>query len=134
MRIHDRLTLVEDDTPLLNALKFAFEVDGYEVRVFRDAESLLAEPGFAHSDCLVVDQILPGLTGLELLDRLRQFGVLSPAILISTPTARTAAMAAAAGVPLVAKPLISDALVEEVRRQIANGRARGKKAWDQGPI
>lgn len=119
MPTRDRLVLVEDDSALLSALKFAFEVDGYEVRAFRDAESLLAEPEWPHPDCLVVDQILPGMSGLELLARLRQRSVTSPAILISTPTAHTTAMAQAAGVPLVGKPLISNALIDEIRRQIA---------------
>jgi FixJ family two-component response regulator len=114
-----RLTLVEDDAALQGALKFALEVDGYEVRVFADAESLLADPAAPQPDCLVVDQRLPGMTGLELVKRLREQGLAAPAILISTPTARTAALAAAAGVPLVGKPLMTDALVEEVRRQIA---------------
>ncbi len=132
MANRQRLVLVEDDSALLSALSFAFEIEGYEVSVFRDAEGLLAEPELPKADCLVVDQILPGMTGLELLVRLRQQGVQSPAILISTPTVRTVALAQAVGVPLVAKPLISNALVDEVRRQI--GQRTQEIATDPPPI
>jgi FixJ family two-component response regulator len=113
------IVLVDDDAAVLSALKFAFEVDGFVVRVFANAESLLAEPETPDPGCLVVDQVLPGMSGLELLRRLRGRGVLAPAVLISTPTPRVKALAANDGVQLVAKPLLSNELVEEVRRQIA---------------
>jgi FixJ family two-component response regulator len=117
------LILVDDDAPVLAALTFAFEVDGYRVRAFADAESLLDEGNLSQPGCLILDYKLPGLDGLELLKRLRSRGVDMPAVLITTPTPAVRAAAAAANVPVVAKPLLTTALRETVRR-LLDGDAR----------
>jgi two-component system C4-dicarboxylate transport response regulator DctD len=109
------LILVDDDAPVLAALTFAFEVDGYCVRAFANAESLLNEPDLCQRGCLIVDYKLPGLNGLELLKRLRSRGVNLPAVLITTPTPAVRAAAAAQNVPVVAKPLLTSTLRETVR-------------------
>jgi FixJ family two-component response regulator len=109
------LILVDDDTAVLSALKFAFEVEGFEVRAYRDAESLLGEPDFPGCGCMVLDYKLPGLNGLELLARIRARGVELPAVLITTPTATVRAQAAAAHVALVEKPLLTSTLLDTVR-------------------
>ena len=88
------LILVDDDEHVLAALKFAFEVEGFEVRAYPCAESLLAEPRLPQSGCLILDYNLPGLDGLELL-RLR--GVTMPAVVITTPGPSILARAAACG-------------------------------------
>ncbi len=107
--------LVEDDPALRNALTFAFETEGYGVRAYADAEALLAAPFEVGRLCLVIDEKLPGLCGLDLLSRLRDAGVTTPAILITTrPAAITRRRAAAAGVEIVEKPLLGGALARMV--------------------
>jgi FixJ family two-component response regulator len=108
------LIVVDDDAAVLKALKIGFETEGFDVRAFSDAESLLAESDFPESGCLVVDQRLPGLSGLELIGRLRKRGLDLPAVLITTPTPTVLRLAAAIEVPVVGKPLLSNALVETV--------------------
>lgn len=110
------LILVDDDAAVLGALQFAFEVEGFEVRAYRDGESLLSEPDFPRSGCMVLDYKLPGLNGLELLTRIRGRGVGLPAVLITTPTAAVRARAAAEGVALVEKPLLTSTLLDTVSR------------------
>jgi FixJ family two-component response regulator len=112
------IVLVDDDPALLAALKFAFETDGFTAMVFSDAESMLAA-GPQSGACLVLDQNLPGISGLELLDRLRAEGVDAPAVLITThPSPATRKHAHAARAKIVEKPLLSDALSREVKRLI----------------
>lgn len=106
--------VVDDDPALLHALRFVFEVEGFSVRAFPDAESLLAEPGLPSHGCLVVDYKLPGIDGLELLQTLRSRGVKLPAVLITTPTPLVTQRAEAAEVPIVGKPLVANALLDEV--------------------
>lgn len=111
--------LVEDDPAVLGALAFAFETDGYAVRACTDAESLLASPPTDERLCLIVDYKLPGLSGLDLVASLRGIGVAAPAILITTnPPDLTRRRAAAAGVAIVEKPLLGDALPNMVRSAI----------------
>lgn len=111
--------LVDDDPALLQALVFAFETDGYRVASYASGEALLAAiPPMA--GCFVVDQNLPGLAGIELIERLRADGEQAPALLITThPTRAVRTRAMGAGVEIVEKPLMGDALGRRVERLFA---------------
>ena len=65
--------LVDDDADLRAALTFVFETEGYDVHAFASAEAAL-QSDESHVACLVLDQRLPGLSGLDLLERLRAQG------------------------------------------------------------
>lgn len=115
------LALVDDDAALRQALSFAFETHGFAVSAFADAEAALAADNSAAWRCMVLDYQLPGLSGLELLDRLRAAGVRAPAVLITTqPSFSTRARALLAGVEIVEKPLLDDALMSKVSRHWAS--------------
>jgi DNA-binding response OmpR family regulator len=110
-----RVTIVEDDVSLLNALAFALEADGYAVSPYTAAAPLLAQPPSA--DCMVVDRRLPDMDGLALIQALRALGPQPTAILItSNPDDRLRRAAATAGVAIVEKPLIGG----ELRQRIAD--------------
>lgn len=112
--------LVDDDPAVAHAVQFSFDLEGLDVRNFRDAEALLASGALPDKGCLVLDYQLPGVNGLELLDRLRANGVRLPAVLITTnPRTNLRARAAAAGVPIIEKPLLTDALLTAVRSALA---------------
>jgi two-component system response regulator FixJ len=110
--------VVDDDGDVLQSLRFAFEVEGFEVRTFPSGEALLQHPALADEGCLVLDYRLDGIDGLALLDRLRGQGNRRPAILITTSDATISARAARAGVTIIEKPLLCDTLVAEARRLI----------------
>jgi len=117
-----RVTIVEDDVSLLNALAFALEADGYAVSSYTAAAPVLADPPGA--DCLVIDLKLPDMDGLTLVEALRALGPQPTAILItSNPDDRLRRAAGMAGVEIVEKPLIGG----ELRRRIeaAVDRATG---------
>jgi FixJ family two-component response regulator len=108
--------VVDDDAALAESLKFALGLEGFAVQTYPDAESLLGAGRLPGQGCLVLDVKLPGMDGLELLHRLRARKVTLPAVLITThPTPALRVHAAAAGVPIVEKPLLRDELVETVR-------------------
>lgn len=110
------MILVDDDLAVLGAIAFAFESAGVRVRGYQSAEAMLADDLYREAACLVLDEHLDGMDGLELCGYLRRHGVTVPTILISTPTEQLQQRAAEAGIPLVDKPLLSDALVNAVRR------------------
>jgi FixJ family two-component response regulator len=115
------LALVDDDPAVRHALTFAFETAGFDVSAFSDAETALASPRRQAWQCLVLDYKLPGMSGLDLLDRLRSAGVSAPAILITThPSREVRERSRAAGVDIVEKPLVDDRLAQNVRRLIAH--------------
>jgi two-component system response regulator FixJ len=110
------VVLVEDDPALLSALSFAFDIEGYAVRAFPTAGAALAAD-LSDAACLVVDYGLPDLSGLDLLHRLRADGCMAPALLItSNPPAAVVSLAALMGVSVIEKPLLSDDLVDSVRK------------------
>lgn len=120
---HDKaqavVLLVDDDAAVAHALKFALELDGFQVRTFPEGDALLAVGELPTRGCLVLDVNLPGMNGLELLARLRARKVALPAVLITShPNAALRAGAAAAGVPIVEKPLMADALSDVVRQAV----------------
>jgi two-component system, LuxR family, response regulator FixJ len=112
--------LVDDDPAVTHAVQFSFDLEGLDVRSYRDAESLLASMNFPEHGCLVVDQTLPGMSGLTLLEHLRAEGVQLPAILITTnPRVALRERTATAGIPIIEKPLLTDALLTAVRKALA---------------
>lgn len=110
-----RIILVNGDAAVRGALSFSLELDGFAVQTYPDAE-MAATGAFPRSGCLVVDQDLPGMGGLDLVDVLRTRSVTLPAVLIATnPDARTRRRAARAGVAIIEKPILGEALVDGVR-------------------
>jgi two-component system, LuxR family, response regulator FixJ len=119
------IIVVDDDPAVRNSLKFSLEIEGFLVRVYASGSELLGERDIPRCSCLVVDQRMPGIAGLDLICKLRSQSVSAPAILItSQPTMELARRAAGANVLIVEKPLLGNALLERIREacaQTSNG-------------
>jgi two-component system, LuxR family, response regulator FixJ len=110
------VVLVEDDPAVLGALTFAFETDGYDVEPFSGPQGVLDRAPLGAGVCMIIDEKLPKLSGLDLLAQLRARGVTAPAFLITTnPSQHMRRRAAVAGVEIVEKPLLGDVLRDKVR-------------------
>jgi DNA-binding response OmpR family regulator len=79
-----RLLLVEDEAHLATGIKFNLELEGYEVEVVEDGsqalDRLLRPPGF---DLVILDVMLPGLDGFEIVERLRKAGNRTPTLMLT---------------------------------------------------
>jgi two-component system, LuxR family, response regulator FixJ len=101
------VVVVDDDPAVLSSLKFALDLEGFDVRLYSDPELLLSASDLPTFACLLVDQLMPGKTGLELLTELRSRDIHWPAILMTGhPHPAVRQRAAAAGIPLLEKPLL----------------------------
>ena len=78
-----RITVVDDDQSVREALENLISSVGFEVRLFASAEDFLDSDGPANTDCAVLDLRLPGLSGLELQRRLAANGQSTPVIIIT---------------------------------------------------
>lgn len=115
-----RLIVVDDDPHVLNALTFAFEADGYVVQAFDSGEAVIENPPREANSCLIIDQRLPGLSGLDTLARLRALGVTAPAVLVTTrPSLHVRREAEKAAVEIVEKPLLGNTLLQKVAEALA---------------
>lgn len=113
------VVLVEDDAAVRLALATRAEIDGYGVLACDSAETALKLHLPASRACLVVDERLPGLSGLDMLSHLRARNCTLPAALLtSQPTRRQQAAAAKADACIFEKPLLGDALMTWIRQAI----------------
>lgn len=113
------IAVVDDDAAVCSSLKFALELEGFCVRTFTGGMELLGAPELVACQCFVVDQKMPGMSGLELIGQLRQRNIAAPAILIiSQPSAALSMRAASARVPIVEKPLLGNALLERIHEAV----------------
>jgi len=78
-----RILLVEDDEPMAMGLEFNLRQDGYETVHCADGESgleLALRGGF---DLVILDMLLPGIGGLEVLAHLRRKDIRTPVLILS---------------------------------------------------
>jgi CheY-like chemotaxis protein len=75
--------IIDDDTSLRRSLSRLLSAHRWPVQTFDSAEAFLGELDSLSSGCLVVDIGLPGISGLELLQRLKDARVSWPVIVMS---------------------------------------------------
>ncbi|MES1040184.1 response regulator transcription factor [Peribacillus simplex] len=120
MKIH--ILVIEDETQIARVLKVELEFEGYQVTVEHDGKSGLEtalQPGI---DLILLDVMLPGLSGMEVLRRLRKERSKIPVILL---TARNTTFDKVAGLDLgandyVTKPFEIEELLARIRACIRN--------------
>jgi two-component system, OmpR family, response regulator len=78
-----RLLLVDDETRLTAALRKGLTADGFAVDVAADGVEGLARAGQEPYDAVVLDVMLPRLSGYEVVRRLRAAGNWVPVIMLS---------------------------------------------------
>ena len=116
--------VLDDDLAVRNSLKFSLEIEGFTVRSYATGAEVLGEGDPAPCGCLVVDQHMPGMNGLDLIDLLRSRHFAAPAILItSDPSPSVRERAGKASIPIVEKPLLGNALLREIRDMAGDGRS-----------
>jgi two-component system response regulator FixJ len=110
------IAVVDDDPAVCGSLKFALELEGFAVCTYHSGVELIHAGELEGFDCFVVDQRMPGMTGMELIEVLRERLVLTPVILmISHASAALSARAKKAAIPIVEKPFLGNALVDCIR-------------------
>ncbi|NJL49597.1 MAG: response regulator transcription factor [Leptolyngbyaceae cyanobacterium SM2_5_2] len=78
-----RILLVEDEEKLAKFVQLELSYEGYEVSVAHDGLSGLMAARDQSPDLIILDWMMPGLTGIEVCRRLRQTGCQTPVMLLT---------------------------------------------------
>lgn len=78
-----RLLIVEDDVKIAALIEKGMREAGFEVDVCHDGNSGLAQGLTGRYDAAVIDIMLPGLDGLQVIEQLREQRVSTPVLILS---------------------------------------------------
>lgn len=122
------ISIVEDDESVREALTGLMKSFGFSVRAFQRAEDFLKSDRVDSTSCLISDVQMPGMTGLDLYNRLVTSGKPIPTILITAyPDARARARALQAGVKsYLTKPFTESNLLTCIHSALGSREAGGK--------
>jgi FixJ family two-component response regulator len=113
-----RIAVVDDDASIRKALSSLLRSMGYAVALFDSGEAFLAAP--ESGDCVITDLQMPGMSGLDLLERLREHGIDTPVIVITAfpePAVRQRALQLGARA-FFSKPFDAGAILAEIEAAI----------------
>ena len=113
--------VVDDDEAMRDSLLFLLDTAGLEARAYDSAQSFLGRLEAMERGCIVTDIRMPGMSGLELVGRLKEIGIADPVIVITGHGDVPLAVAAMkAGVSdFIEKPFDDRQLLDAVRSALA---------------
>jgi FixJ family two-component response regulator len=120
------ICIVEDDEATRSSLAALTRATGFIAKAYRSAEEFLDCLGYVGPCCIISDIQMPGLSGIDLKQRLTELNCDVPVIMITARAdERLHKQAMAAGAfCLLRKPFKSNELIECVNRAIAEGSDR----------
>jgi two-component system CheB/CheR fusion protein len=124
--------VIDDDSHVRDAIRAVLEEDGQTVEDYPTCEAFLETYSPDRGACLLIDAYLPGMTGLELLQRLDDAGRRLPAIMITgNADVSMAVQAMKAGASdFIEKPIGPSELLASVERALERLRDSSKLfAW-----
>lgn len=115
------ISVIDDDDSLCAALVGLVRSLGYAASGFSNGEDFLAAGAAAESAAIVTDIQMPGISGIELTERLKAQGCAAPVIMI---TARTELELherafASGALCVLKKPFAAEALIDCLERALA---------------
>ena len=118
--LHPRVLFIEDDADTRDLVAFVLTRENYEVVLATDSKEALSVAGAMSFELYLIDNWLPGESGVDLCKRLREFDRSTPILFYSGAAyehdKRAAFAAGAQG--YLTKPTQIDALVREVSQLI----------------
>jgi FixJ family two-component response regulator len=107
------ISIVDDDESVREGTADLIESMGFVAKTFLHAEDFLQSDSIRCTACLITDVRMPGMSGLELHERLAASGNVIPTILVTAfPNDRDRAQAIGAGVMCyLSKPFSEDDLL-----------------------
>jgi DNA-binding response OmpR family regulator len=118
--MNDRILLVEDDPKLAGLIEEELTLEGYQITVTHNGLDGLTMARNIQPDLLILDWMLPGISGLDLCLRLRSTGIQIPIIMLTAKDEipdRVAGLNAGAD-DYVTKPFSIEELLARVKARL----------------
>ena len=134
------IALVDDDRNILTSVSIALQAEGFVTRVYSDGATALKAFGENPADLGVCDIKMPGMDGMELLRRVREFSSMPAIFLTSKDDELDEALGLAMGADdYIAKPFSQRLLIARIRailrrQDLAKGEAAASSAISETPL
>lgn len=128
------IRVIDDDTQARGAMRLLFEQQGYACQTFATAEAFLASPPETGPGCVLIDAVLPGMSGLDLLRTLTAQRHAMPSIMITGHSDVPMAVAAMKGgaIDFIDKPASADDLLRAIALALTHARDAGtQRSWQE---
>jgi two-component system sensor kinase FixL len=113
--------VIDDDDSVRHSLEFLLDVAGIRVRSYASADAFLKSSPPLAGACLVTDVRMPGMTGIELAEKLQHAGAGVPVIVVTghadVPLAIQAMKAGVAD--FIEKPFDDEVMLSAIRNALA---------------
>ncbi len=128
--------VIDDDEALRDSLAFLLHTAGLRVQTHASAAAFLAVLPNADLTCIVTDVRMPGMSGIDLLRRLKELGISVPVIVVTghgdVPLAVEAMKFGAAD--FLEKPFDDDILLASVRSALRQQAGEIKRQTERAEI
>ena len=134
--IDQTVFIVDDNKGMRDAIRWLLETIGLTCETYDSAEDFLAADAKDRPGCLVLDIRMPGMSGLELQERLAAEGIELPTIIITAHGDVPAAVRAlkAGAVDFLEKPFSDQILLERIQHCLRLDAERRLKSGEIGDI
>jgi DNA-binding response OmpR family regulator len=127
-----RILIADDDPLLCDLITFKLEAAGYDVQVARNGRATLDAARSDPPDMIILDSMMPILTGLEVLRELKGSPETEhvPVIILSARKGQADIVEAlrAGAADYLTKPFLPDELTARIERSLAVQKDSGRRA------
>jgi FixJ family two-component response regulator len=118
------IAIVDDDASAREGLQSLIRSAGWRVETFVSAQEFLGRRGAEAPSCLILDLQLPGLSGLDLQERMAEVGLAIPIVFLTGHGDIPASVQAmkAGAVEFLTKPLDEQKLLQAIQEALERDR------------
>jgi two-component system response regulator FixJ len=114
--------VIDDDPAILTSIAGFLMTNGFGVQTYTSAYDFLETMGTQAAGCVVTDARMPGISGIDLIGKMKERGFSLPIIVITAyaDISLTVEAIKQGAVDLLEKPFNNSALVKAIRKALAN--------------